>query len=967
MVARAVGRRELRLFLAAAVGLMLLLPGLASAATTIDVEQSSAGTVSTTHYQDSGGPAQGVVFGALPGGAGDGLGLALPRVPGQARFGSQAANVASCNGCDFFEPIATGPFTVRRPHIAAHVGPAQFDPQITSMQITQGTQLPFLPSRSDSPIPYSQIEQAAQPGTMQAAAHFEAGRWTVVRVYADLRFGPPEGVAVPAVLFGFKIVAPGHRVPLSGSPILPTYSPPRLMPGPDQASIDEEGSDTAAYEFTVPSSWTHGRIELSAMLLPMQSIPVATQGASRAATPGLGGLPVDVPCTTGACALNDTMAITDIPFREVGSVRIRPLALTVGGDSTFPAPNTAFNWARNLTPLHLLIEPYATTIDVSDLAAKTPADALGTMNDRVGNYVCNNDQPPGYPVAGWIVGVSRNILQGMSNVVATWCWGFPVSGTYRYAVVDAAFPALSVPHELFHLFGRGHASAACGGADDDTFLDLGLAINNHESWPPDEVGFFQSVGLAPESSGPFAPSPYHVIFGVPPSPAPSGCTSGTPCPSQTTDWLDFMSYCGSTKFGSAPLISNVWVSTHNWNAVFDAYALGSADASRVAMARPRARARAPGRLTRSLYVTASVSGDGAVAITSVHPVAAPLQTPPAGSDYVLSGLDSAGRTHATVRMFESFAHVDGPALQRRLEGVVPAAGVAGVEIVKGATVLTSRRQSMHAPTVGLVAPPTFGINNAVVRWSAHDADDDPVEAKITYSGDDGHTWNQVWMGPNLGHVKLPARYLFSARRARLRVAVHDGFRTATAVSSRFRSPGEAPLVAILLPARHFHQPNDAPLLLSGRAFDDRSRQLTGRHLRWMFRRRLLGTGAQITATGLPAGRDRIDLLARDKSGRVGRASVVVRLGAARPLFLKLRTPRSIRRAVRSMRITVSSSVSATLIVHVPGLRPERFSVDRRARGLTLRTRPGRKAVSLRLVLAAGGKRNTQVRVVERRR
>ncbi|WP_028061850.1 hypothetical protein [Candidatus Solirubrobacter pratensis] len=895
MVARAVGRRALRLVLAAAVGLMLMLPG-SLAASTIDFEHPAAGTALTNQYADSGGP-------------------------------------------------------------------AQFDPRITSMQITQGTQIPYLPSRSDSPVPYSQIEQAAQPGTQQAAAHFEAGRWTVVRVYADLRFGPPEGVPVPAVLFGFKIVGPGHRVPLPGNPILPTYSPPRLTPGPDQASTDEEGSDTAAYEFTVPSSWTHGRIELSARLLPAQSIPVATEGASRAAAPGQGGLPVDVPCTTQECDLNDTMGITDIPFADVGSVRIRPLALTVTGDSTFPAPNTAFGWARNLTPVHLLIEPYDTTIDVSDLAGKPRKDALNTMNDRVGTYVCDHG---GLPDA-LIIGVSRNILQGMGNVVATWCWGFPISGTYRYAVVDASFPAYSVPHELHHLLGRGHASAACGGADNDTFLNLGLAINNHESWPLDDVGFIQSVGLAPESSGPLATSPYHVIFGMPPSPARSGCEgkSGKPCPTMaTTDWFDFMSYCGSTSFGTAPLISNVWISTHNWNAAIDDGAsLASANTSRVVVP----RVRAPGRSTSSLYVTGSVGGDGAVTITSVHPVTARLQTPPGRSDYALSGLGSTGTTHATLRMFESFAHVDGPALEHRLEGVVPAAGVAEVEIVKGATVLARRRQSPHAPTVRLGARPTFGIKNAVVRWSAHDADNDHVEAKISYSGDDGRTWKLVWVGPNRGRVRLPAQYLFSARRARIRVEVNDGFRTAIAVSRRFRSPGEAPLVSIALPARRFHEANDAPLLLSGQAFDDRSRQLTGRRLRWMLGRRLLGTGAQITVTGLPAGRDRIDLLARDRGGRVGRASAVVRLGASRPLFLKLRTPRSVRRGARSLRITVSSSASAILIVQAPGLRPQRFSVDRRARGLRPRIRAGRKAVRLRLVLAAGGKRNAQALVVGRRR
>jgi hypothetical protein len=65
--------------------------------------------------------------------------------------------------------------------------------------------------------------------------------------------------------------------------------------------------------------------------------------------------------------------------------------------------------------------------------------------------------------------------------------------------------------------------------------------------------------------------------------------------------------------------------------------------------------------------------------------------------------------------------------------------------------------------------------------------------------------------------------------------------------------------------------------------------LTGRQLRWMLGR-LLGTGAQITLTGLPAGTRRIDLFARDSAGRLGRASLTVRLKAARPLFLTLSAP-----------------------------------------------------------------------------
>src|SRR5207302_2944857 len=117
-----------------------------------------------------------------------------------------------------------------------------------------------------------------------------------------------------------------------------------------------------------------------------------------------------------------------------------------------------------------------------------------------------------------------------------------------------------------------------------------------------------------------------------------------------------------------------------------------------------------------------------------------------------------------------------------------------------------------------------------------------------------------------------------------------------------------PSVSILLPAHGFRQPNDAPLFLSGQAFDDRLRMLTGRHLRWMLGRRLLGTGAQITVTGLPAGRRRIELIATDAAGRRGRASLYVGLRAARPLFLVLATRHTARRTARTLRLRIASSL-----------------------------------------------------------
>ena len=78
--------------------------------------------------------------------------------------------------------------------------------------------------------------------------------------------------------------------------------------------------------------------------------------------------------------------------------------------------------------------------------------------------------------------------------------------------------------------------------------------------------------------------------------------------------------------------------------------------------------------------------------------------------------------------------------------------------------------------------------------------------------------------------------------------------------------------------------------------------------------------------GLTAGRRRIRLVARDRSGRKASASVVVRLDQAQPTFLRLAGPKRIGRRTRQITLRVSSSVPATLFV-----AGRRFRVERKAR------------------------------------
>lgn len=133
----------------------------------------------------------------------------------------------------------------------------------------------------------------------------------------------------------------------------------------------------------------------------------------------------------------------------------------------------------------------------------------------------------------------------------------------------------------------------------------------------------------------------------------------------------------------------------------------------------------------------------------------------------------------------------------------------------------------------------------------------------------------------------------------------------------------------------------------------------------MLGRRVPGTGKRITATNLPSGRQRITLVATDSYGRTGRASIVVRLRATESLFLKLLAPKRLGRKARALRLTVSSSVAAPLVVRITGHNAQRFTVARRARRLRVKVSTGRRTLALHLSLGAGRTRRTVTLTVPR--
>jgi hypothetical protein len=237
-----------------------------------------------------------------------------------------------------------------------------------------------------------------------------------------------------------------------------------------------------------------------------------------------------------------------------------------------------------------------------------------------------------------------------------------------------------------------------------------------------------------------------------------------------------------------------------------------------------------------------------------------------------------------------------------------------------------------------------------VRWSARDPDHDPLQATVEYSANDGRTFRPVFIGRSTGRVVLPARLFAASRAARVRVTVNDGFNQTASLSRRFVSLGSPPTVQIVAAPRGTVR-NDALVNLSATAFDGSGHRLPSRAFQWRAGKRVLGRGAGISPLGLPSGRVRVVVAARDAGGRVGTASLVLRVRAMRPVLRVLRALHA-RAGARKLVLLVSTSISGTLT-----LEGRRYRVGTATRRLAVALKhPLRTGRALPLVLRAGSKK-----------
>lgn len=804
------------------------------------------------------------------------------------------------------------------------------DITVTGIEVTQAVQVDHcggcygsLPSRDqrDSHSP----GQATDKGVTLAQ-----GKITVVRVYAHVASGTLAGATAQLDVLD----ADGKRI----NTLSAISSPAELTPS-TCAGICVNGSERAnpssSFDFVIPWVETYRDfISLRATVTP----PVG---------PGQGGLCAD-------CRGN-VFTLYFVPFVPVATVQIHPIPLTVGGVATTVSADQVFAGAQTLFPVQLNIRNYDPVRPVDGLSN---SDAAIAVLDRG----ADDNLPLGeYPVGVFVNGAGGF---GGNTITQIAAGGLTDSSSI---VPDSGRPLTAVAHELGHGLGLFHAdtggacsndpNVGCPGPHPDGTPDCGGNAWNGtpnsrqlgESWPPDDEGRLQSIGLDIRNwnlgSAASSPATFVEGFDHQGNPTKGNTANGGP------RYYDIMSYCpaGGVYLPSPNVEPLDWISARNWSRLIDYPGFDRCCPAGAANHRPRAVSGMPVR------VMAVAQPGGAVTIREVTAGARTRLDPTPGSPFRIELRDGAGRTLTSAVPATATIHVDGvgKAQGLLLAATLPfTASAASVAITSGGQEVARRTRSTHAPTGRFVSPRAgsrLGSGRAtVVRWSARDADGDRLTATVQYSPDGGRDWKVVADAVSGHSVRIPSHFLSASTNARLRVRISDGFNTATAQSGRLRAVGAPPLVRIIGALRGRVR-GDTTLLLQASASDDTGRPLTGRHLRWYLGKRPIGRGAKVTLRNLRPGRTLVRVVATDAHGRSTQATAPLRVKSSAPAYLLFDAPLLVSAHARTVRITVASSGPATLLIAA-----KRYTVGTRPRRLTIRIRPGRKLLVLRCSLRSRG-------------
>jgi hypothetical protein len=160
-------------------------------------------------------------------------------------------------------------------------------------------------------------------------------------------------------------------------------------------------------------------------------------------------------------------------------------------------------------------------------------------------------------------------------------------------------------------------------------------------------------------------------------------------------------------------------------------------------------------------------------------------------------------------------------------------------------------------------------------WNASDADNDPLTYDISYSRNNGVTYQPVALGISVKTAQIDTASLGGSGTAVLRVTASDGVNTGFADSAAFTMAPKPPQPYILSPANNFNVQYGQMVNFEGLAFDPQDSTVADSGLVWKMGATPLGTGPLLSTASLPVGTDIITLQATDSVGQVATTTVTV--------------------------------------------------------------------------------------------
>jgi uncharacterized repeat protein (TIGR01451 family) len=217
-----------------------------------------------------------------------------------------------------------------------------------------------------------------------------------------------------------------------------------------------------------------------------------------------------------------------------------------------------------------------------------------------------------------------------------------------------------------------------------------------------------------------------------------------------------------------------------------------------------------------------------------------------------------------------------------------------VEIWREGVRLERIEASAHAPSLTVEAPSApveLAETPVEVRWTAADADGDPLRFSIEVSADAGMTWQQVVAGLTESRFSLLPNQLPPGLEFSLRVRASDGFRTTTTPATGvLRRGSSAPFVEVVHPLVNQVFAHGEILRLEALATDREDGELTPESIEWSSDRGgVLGVGPalEVAATQLEPGLHRLKVRATDRGGLTSEATVTIDIVERRRLPLRI--------------------------------------------------------------------------------